>query len=296
MTRQQDFFGEYDRGALSIAIRQLGEQMGAQASRVKHYLHQNYYPEFLPVSGIRRRQILHEIRGFDVVFHKLSADMVRFVYKLEQKIVTEAATQGGGTALMVLNGLRERQKLIDLLLRGIHQKLAHFRGTQIVSKPMIDTNGLYQLCAELEKLALFIQYLAIGAKNSESGLLAFKLGENFAERLLAALPDLRLLELDWSLVQNYLEIGQNPTPQWVEAEIVGHDFAANSDQDEESHAPPLKAQLHAEADFSDPTHAEPKTRTKPPTSPHPAPPPQNAHHPHTVKRSQELRRRLFPYR
>ena len=295
MTRQQDFFGDYDRGALSIAIRQLGEQMGAQASRVKHYLHQNYYPDFHSASGIRRRQILQEIRGFDVLFHKLSADMVRFVYKLEQKIVTEAATQGGGTALMALNGLRERQKLIDVLLRAIHQKLAHFRGTQIVSKPLIDTNGLYQLCAELEKLALFIQYLAIGVKNSESGLLAFKLGENFAERLLAALPDLRLLELDWSLVQSYLELGQNPKPQWVEAEIVSHapyEFNATA----ENNAPPLKAKLHPSSDFSDPNQAEHNNRTKATSSVHHPPPTQNTNNPHAMKRSQELRRRLFPYR
>ncbi|MDI9350072.1 MAG: hypothetical protein QM537_08750 [Candidatus Symbiobacter sp.] len=287
--RAHDAFGEYDRGALSIAIRQLGELLGAQASRVKHYLHQGYYPDFLPAFGLRRRQILHEMHGFDPVFHKLSADMVRLVYKLEQKIVADAASQGGGTGLMALTALRERQKLIDLLLRGSHRKLAQFRQNQITAKPTIDTNGLYVLCGELEKLALFIQYLAIGIKFSDTGLLAFKLGENFAERLLASLPDLRLLELDWSLVQNYLELGENQTPTWIEAEIVGDRAESGSgsgsaDAEPSEPSPPLTAHLRPAAGVYSPSSGKSS-----PLYPQNAPPA-------ATKRSQELRRRVFPYR
>ncbi|MDI9408066.1 MAG: hypothetical protein QM523_02345 [Candidatus Pacebacteria bacterium] len=190
-----------DSRSLVAAVRNLGEALGREASHLKREVHGRYYPAFGRVEGFARRRLLMVLRPWDRIFSQESMELLHFSYDVEEKLIQSIASHHRAESLEILRALRERLDRLDRLLRATHRRVRKFR-----SDPVMDTERLYDLAKQTERIALYAQYLSLILLKPPGSA--------------AAITDARFLGVDGGFDWQDVEALADHWPEVVEAEVV----------------------------------------------------------------------------
>lgn len=196
MTKRFDRSDPDVRG-LVACYRTLGERLSEEASSLRGFVHERYYPDFGPVNGIKRRTILRRFRLWEDIFREHAERLFRLFFAIEEKLVFSIATEGRQEQRDLFSTLRQRRLSTDRLLRSIHARLRRFRDAD-----QLNSEALYIFCQQVERAALFAHFVAL--------VLFQPHGKPDGVR------DPRFIDIDWDEVERY----SDGFPETVYAEIV----------------------------------------------------------------------------
>lgn len=187
-----------DARGLNLCYRAIGDRLAEEASGLRTFLHENYYPEFGRVSGIKRRTILRRLQLWDDIFRDHAERLFRLCYEVEEKLVYSIAIDGRVEHRDLFATVRARRNSLDRLLRAINGHLRRFRETD-----PLDSETLYEFCTPVERAALFAQFIALTLFMPAGGRDQ-------------SLRDPKFIDIDWNEIERYAAL----YPEEVEAEVV----------------------------------------------------------------------------
>ncbi len=187
-----------DARGLNLCYRTIGDRLAEEASALRTFLHEKYYPEFGRVSGLKRRTILRRLQLWDDIFRDHAERLFRLCYEVEEKLVYSIAIDGRTEHRDLFALVRKRRNAIDRLLRSINLHLRRFREAD-----PLDTESLYEFCTPVERSALFAQFVAL--------TLFMPLSARDQ-----SIRDPKFIDIDWNEIERYAEL----YPEEVEAEVV----------------------------------------------------------------------------
>ncbi len=187
-----------DARGLTLCYRAIGDRLSEEASALRTFLHEKYYPEFGRISGLKRRTVLRRLQLWDDIFRDHAERLFRLCYEVEEKLVYSIAIDGRTEHRELFAAVRKRRNAIDRLLRSVNLHLRRFREAD-----PLDTERLYEFCTPVERSALFAQFVAL--------TLFMPLSSRDQ-----SLRDPKFIDIDWNEIERYAEL----YPEEVEAEVV----------------------------------------------------------------------------
>lgn len=216
---------DYESRSLRACYRELGDRLSEEAAALRSDLHDRHYPGFGPVTGVKKRLIVQQLRQWNDIFRDYAERLFRLSSAVEEKLIHSIALEHKPEIRDIFERVRSRKSETDQILRAIHGKLRHFQDDS-----ELDTEALYDFCMLAQRAAQFLQFTSL--------VLFATAGE-------ARLKDPVLCDSDW---QELDALGKN-----LPATIRAH-YATYSEAPPRTKAEPEPVEV--ETEIVEPAHAE----------------------------------------
>lgn len=154
-----------DSRGLKQCYRDFAEKLKERAATLSAEVHDQFYPAFGLIGGLRKRTLLRRFRGWEDMFKAQAAELFRFSRTVEENLIYTIAVDARPEHRQAYQAVTDRRAAVDRLLRAMSARIQIFRSAET-----LDTEILFDFCALVERASLYLQFSSQVLLNAAGGM------------------------------------------------------------------------------------------------------------------------------